>query len=461
MPKVRIPETEADMPITDEFAGAMINDRRLVRRLCHTAEKLAEQPEKPISSACGPWHDVKAAYGLFDNDKVDCEGMLFGHRQRTIERMKAYQTVLIVQDTTSLDYSTHQKTEGLGPFNDYAKSLGLLAHTALAVTANGVPLGVLAMDIWARDLAEHGKRDQRKQKATSEKESNKWLSAMDKSLAGVPDGILTVTVCDRESDVFDFAAKALGEKRHLLFRVAQNRRTDSEQKKLFEQVIATPVLGHCLVEVPRKPGSNQPPRQARLSVRACRVRIISPLKRTSEHLPPITLYAVEAREENAPNGVEALHWLLLTTLPVISLQEAVEKIGWYRQRWKIERLHYILKSGCKIEDLRLETSERLERAITLYTVIAWRIAWMTYQARETPDLPCSVAFSQIEWQALWRQVHPGKCPPAQPPSLKDAVLWLAKLGGFLGRKSDGSPGVKVLWSGLHNLNIGMRFLENS
>lgn len=461
MPKIRIPEAEVEMPITNEFANAEINDRRLVKRLCHTAEMLAERPEKPISSACGPWHDVKAAYQFFDNDKVTCEGILAGHRQHTIERMKAYKIVLDVQDTTPLDHNTHRKTEGLGPFNTSAESLGLLVHTSLAVAANGVPLGILAMLIWARDPAEHGKRDQRKQKATNDKESSKWSIAMDKSLAGVPEDILIVTVCDREGDIYDFVAKASAEERHLLFRVAQNRRTDSEHKKLFEQVIATPVLGHCQIEVPRKPGNNQPPRQAHLAIRSCRVKIISPLKRASEHLPPVTLYAVEAREENPPKGVEALHWLLLTTLPVFSLQDAMEKIGWYRQRWKIERFHYILKSGCKIEDLRLETKERLERATALYAVIAWRIAWMTYLARENPNLPCTVAFSQMEWQALWRQAHPGKRPPSKPPSLKDAVLWLAKLGGFLGRKSDGNPGVKVLWSGMHNLNIGIRFLDNS
>ena len=459
MPRLRIPETDADMPISDEFAQAAIKDRRLVKRLCHTADMLAKQPEKSIAAACGPWRDVKAAYELFDNAKVNCENMLGSHRERTIERMKAYEIVLIVQDTTSLDFNTHRETKGLGPVNDSVNSRGLLAHTALAVATNGVPLGVLAMDIWARDVAEHGKRDQRKEKATSEKESGKWPNAMDKSLKGVPDDILTVTVCDRESDVFDFAAKAVAEDHHLLFRVAQNRGVQSEYKTLFEQVDRTPVLGHSTVEVPRKSGNKQPPRLARLAIRACRVTIKPPRKRAGEHLSPIALCAVDAREEDAPKGVQPLHWLLLTTLPVETFQDAMEKIGWYRHRWKIERFHFILKSGCKIEDLQLETSTRLKKAITLYAVIAWRLAWITYQARETPDMPCSAVFSQEEWQALWRREHPGKKPPLQPPALKDAVLWLAKLGGFLGRKNDGNPGVKVLWSGLHNLNIGMQFLD--
>jgi len=459
MPRLRTQETGADMPISDEFASADINDRRLVKRLCHTAEQLAEQPEKSISAACGSWSDVKAAYALFDNARVNCENMLGSHRERTIERMKAHDIVLVVQDTTSLDFNTHRKTDGLGPVNDSVNSRGLLAHTALAVATTGVPLGVLSMDIWSRDLAEHGKRGQRKEKATCDKESNKWPNAMDKSLKGMPDDIMAVTVCDRESDVFDFAAKAVAESRHLLFRVAQNRGVESEYKMLFDHVNQASTQGHCAVEVPRKSGNNQPPRQARLTIRACPVTIKPPLKRAGEHLPSITLYAVDAREEDAPAGIEPLHWLLLTTLPVETLQDAVEKIGWYRQRWKIERFHYILKSGCRIEDMQLGTIERLKKAIILYAVVAWRLAWITYQARETPEMPCSVIFSQEEWRALWRREHPGKRPPAQPPSLRDAVLWLAKLGGFLGRKSDGNPGVKVLWSGLHNLNVGMQFLD--
>lgn len=449
------------MPISDEFAQAEINDRRLVKRLCHTAELLARQPEKSISAACGSWNDAKAAYELFDNEKVSREDMLESHRKCTIERMKGHKILLGLQDTTSLDFNTHLSTEGLGPVNDSVKSLGLLAHTLLIVTPQGVPLGVLAEEIWARDMAEHGKRDQRKEKTTSVKESSKWGNTMDKGLKDVPDNIMVVTVCDREGDIFDFAAKAVAENRHLLFRVAQNRGVESEYKLLFVHVNQAPVLGRCMVDVPRKSGNGQAQRQAWLTVKACRVTVKPPLKRAGEHLAPVVLYAVEAREEHAPTGITPLHWLLLTTLAVETFQDAMEKIGWYRQRWKIERFHYILKSGCRIEDIQLETRARLEKAITLYAVIAWRLAWITYQARETPDMPCSAIFSQMEWQALWRQTHPGRKPPVKPPALKDAVLWLAMLGGFLGRKGDGNPGVKVLWSGLHNLNIGMRFLAES
>lgn len=461
MSKLRIQETKAYTSISEEFDHAPINDRRLVRRLCYTAEQLAKQPEKSIAAACGSWVDAKGAYEFFNNAKVSCAKMLQNHRECTIERMKTCETVLIVQDTTALDFNTRRKTTGLGPVNDSIRSLGLFIHSSLAVTTTGVPLGLLSLDIWARDIAEHGKRDQRKEKIISEKESNKWLEAMDKSLLNVPDDIRAVTVCDRESDIFDFATKAVAENRHLLFRVAQNRGVQSEYKTLFEHVNQAPIQGHCTVDVPRKSGNNQPPRQALLTIRACRVTIKPPLKRAGEHLSPITLYAVDAREDNAPVGIEPLHWLLLTTVPVETLQDAVEKIGWYRHRWKIERFHFILKSGCKVEDLQLGTTDRLKKAITLYAVVAWRLAWITYQTRETPDIPCCVVFSQNEWQALWRHANPGKKPPVQPPPLKDAVLWLAKLGGFLGRKSDGNPGVKVLWSGLHNLNVGMRFLAES
>jgi len=204
------------------------------------------------------------------------------------------------QDTTELNFNTRRKTTGLGPVNDSISSLGLFIHSALAVTTTGLPLGLMGLDIWARDIAGHGKRDRRKEKTVSEKESNKWLEAMDKSLLNVPNDIRAVTVCDRESDIFDFAAKAVAENRHLLFRVAQNRGVQSEYKTLFEHVNQAPIQGHCTVDAPRKPGNNQPPRQALLTIRTCRVTIKPPLKRVGEHLSPITLYAADAREENAP-----------------------------------------------------------------------------------------------------------------------------------------------------------------
>lgn len=142
----------------------------------------------------------------------------------------------------------------------------------------------------------------------------------------------------------------------------------------------------------------------------------------------------------------------LTTLDVETTEEAFEKVRWYSYRWRIERFHYILKSGCKIEELQLETGDRLKNAIALYSFLAWRLAWITYQARETPNLPCTLILRDHEWKALYCQVYGTNRLPEKPPSLKKAVLLIALLGGFLNRKSDGAPGVKVLWRGFRELN---------
>jgi hypothetical protein len=315
-----------------------------------------------------------------------------------------------------------------------------------------VPLGILSQESWSRDAATLGKRHQRKELSIAEKESSKWLEGMDNALAGLPDGIIAVTVCDREADIYDLFLKACQEKRHLLIRAVQDRRVGPAKEKLFTQVEKAPYLGECLVKVPRASETNEPPREARLAIRVCPVSIQAPLRRANESLPAVRLQAILAREVPAPEGVKPIEWLLLTTLQVENLQEAVEKIGWYRHRWKIERYHYVLKSGCKVEELQLETRERLQNAIAIYAVVAWKLTWLTYQARETPEAPCSLVLEPHEWQILYCAVIKAEKPPKKPPTLKETVILLARLGGFLARKHDGDPGVKVLWRGLQRLN---------
>ena len=460
MPKIKRDNDCSMSPsIADEFANVSIKDQRLVDRLAKTARLFEQEPEKSIPNTCGSWAKTKAVYRLLDNDKIDCEVILAGHRQQTLERIKEHEVILCVQDTTSLDFSTHQKTEGLGPHSTSAGSLGLLIHTTLAVTTTGVPLGILSKSIWARPAATRGKRHRRKELPLAEKESRKWLEAMEKSQVGLPACVTAVTVGDREADVYDLFLKASSEGKHLLIRATQDRRVDGEQTRLSTQVEKAPLLGQCIVKVPRASEINQPPREARLALKVCPVTILPPFRRTSERLPDVKLYAIQARELSAPDGVKPIEWLLLTTLKVETLQEAVEKIDWYRHRWKIERYHFVLKSGCKVEDLQLETDERLKNAIAIYAVVAWRLTWITYQAREIPDAPCSVILPEAEWQTLFCLVNRTSKPPRRPPALKEAVIMIARLGGFLARKHDGDPGVKVLWRGMQKLNEVMDALK--
>lgn len=168
-------------------------------------------------------------------------------------------------------------------------------------------------------------------------------------------------------------------------------------------------------------------------------------------LPPLPLQAVLVEEIDPPPHVQPVQWLLLTTLPVASLAEAERVVRWYSYRWRIERYHFVLKSGCKLEELPLETAQRLRRALSLYAMVAARLLHLTYRARQEPESSCEPAVSREEWHVLWQHFCPGQPLPAQVPSLRQAIGWIARLGGFLGRKHDGEPGVKVLWRGLRTL----------
>jgi hypothetical protein len=445
--------------IADEFQNIPLSDQRLNNRLINIASTLERQPEKSIPDAYQNWPETKAAYNFFANEKVSPSAILASHCLNTIERMTKYPLVLLIQDTSVIDFSTHKKTKRLGPCTMSKDSLGLLMHSVLVVSPDGVPLGLLYQDIWSRENYPKQKRNKRYELPIEAKESFKWLKAMEESLKNVPDRIQTVTVGDREADIYELFKKAHQLGSHLVIRAVHNRRVIGEYHLLYEQINNVPEKGQCLVEIPRKPERNLPPRQAKLSVRCCPVNICPAHTRAKSPTDSILLYAIYAQEIETPEGEEPIEWLLLTTIPVTNMSEAVQKIEWYRERWKIERFHYTLKSGCRVEDLQLETKERLCNALTLYSIIAWRLTWLTYQARVTPNLSCEIILKTQEWQALCCVVNKTEIPPDQPPTLHEAIMLLAKLGGFLGRKHDGEPGVKVLWRGLQKLNAGMQFLE--
>lgn len=445
--------------IAGEFLNVPINDQRLINRLILTATRFDESPEKSIPEACRNKAETNGAYDFFANDKVNPDAILSTHRSNTIERMKKYPMALLIQDTTKLDYSSHKNTKGLGPYTRATKSFGLLMHSVLAVNPNGVPLGLLYQEIWSRENYPDQKRHMRYELPIEAKESFKWLKALDGSLTGVPDSVQTVTIGDREADIYELFQKAHQRGAHLVIRAVHNRRIAGEYHLLYDQVKQIPEKGQCLIDIPRKPEQKLPPRQANLSVRFCPVNICPAHSRSKKAPEGTPLYVIFGQEIDAPEGEEPIEWLLLTTIPVTNIAEALQKIEWYRERWKIERFHYTLKSGCHVEELQLETKERLSNAIALYSVIAWRLSWLTYQARVTPDLSCQIILENHEWQALYCVVNQTKTPPDQPPTLHEAVRLLAKLGGFLGRKHDGEPGVKVLWRDIQKLNEGLLFVE--
>lgn len=434
--------------VREELGAVAFGDRRLTERLVQTAECLAAQPNASIPQACGTWAATKGAYRLFDNKKTTPEAVLASHRAATLKRMAAHKTVLAVQDTTILDFTHRMGLTGTGPVGNFPGK-GLLLHSTLAVSTAGVPLGLLTQHVWARKLSEYGKRHRRAQRPTKEKESQRWITALQRSRSGVPQEIRLVMVGDREADIYDLFHAAYGQT-DLLIRATQNRILRNPEKRLRARLQAAPIAGYYTITVPR--ADDKPSRSATLEVRYTDVLIRPPkCRKGRKHWPNLPLYAVWAVERKPPVGVEPIEWRLLTTVPVHSFAEAMERIVWYTRRWTIERYHFTIKSGCRIEDRQFDTAYRLKRCLAIYMVIAWRLLWLTYQARHTPEVPCTVALTTPEWQALACVMAGTDKPPKRPPSLKEAVRALARLGGFLGRRRDGEPGVRVLWRGWQRL----------
>jgi hypothetical protein len=327
---------------------------------------------------------------------------------------------------------------------------GLLVHTTLALTPERVPLGLLQQQVWARDKDVRRNQDH-KQRPIEQKESQKWLSSLEAvsvARAECPDTHF-VSVGDREADVYDLFLVVRPQGVDLLIRAAQDRKADHEEKYLWAAIATAAVAATVTVHMGARAG--QPAREATLKVRWKQLTLRPPNSRSKEKLPNITLWAVWAVETNPPPGVEAVEWLLLTTVPLSTTEQALSILAWYAARWGIEVWHKVLKSGCAIEDKQLETAERLIRCLTLYSVIAWRIIYATMLARAAPDVPCTVLLSEHEWQGLYCRIHRVALAPAKPPTLRQAVRWIAQLGGFLGRKHDGEPGVTVLWKGFQHL----------
>jgi len=259
-----------------------------------------------------------------------------------------------------------------------------------------------------------------------------------------------VSVGDREADIYDVLAAERPEGVELLIRASWNRCVSAPQHYVWAAVEAQPVVSALGVHVPRR--GTQPAREATLALRYCRLTLCPPRHRRAEGLPAVTLWAVQVHEIDLPTEVEPIEWLLLTTVAVETVEDALERVQWYSCRWGIEVWHRILKSGCRIEARQFETADRLRRCLSLYSVLAWRILYATMLARSVPEAPCRVLLDPEEWQALYCAIHRVAQPPSEPPSLAQAIQWIAQLGGFVGRRRSDRPGPEVLWRGFQHLS---------
>jgi hypothetical protein len=451
--------------IEEELQTADLPDERLNNRYRIVLDRLSDKPTLSIPAACVGWAETQAAYRFCGNRRVKPKRILKPHRDATLQRIRRSPVVLISQDTSELELTRAQEKIG-GPLGS-EQTWGCHDHVSLAVTPEHLPLGVIDSHIWARDLNDFHKRKQARFKSIEVKESYRWLEGYRRACevaAEVPETQI-VSLSDSEGDIYECFAEAAtveGVKAEFIIRACQDRSVISENTgKLWETVAASPILGTFSLEVGSRPAhahdttsKRRQPRAARtatVTVQACTVTLKPPWRpKEVAQLPEVTINVVLVRETDPPEGEPPIEWLLLTSLPISTYDEALKVIQYYTCRWDVEVFFRVLKSGCKVEDLQFETLERFANCLTLYLIVAWRVLYVMRLGRECPELPCEAVFAPEEWQAVY-QISTGRPAPTSPkemPKLGEILIMVAKLGGYLGREGDGPPGPQTVWIGL-------------
>lgn len=392
------------------------------------------------------------------------------HQDKTAQRIEAYSgVVLAIQDTTFIDFTQLHKAKGLGPISCkhiHAKQKGIVCHNTLAISPEGRVFGLIDQKIYRRDESEKIGRGPkgtkiRKRIPIEKKESYRWIESV-KKVAKLAEKSKIVHVCDREGDIFElyhelsltshqFLVRAFGD------RVVGKRNTGrpsltNKNTKLWSFMEARESDGLLKVNVPKK--EKQSKRESQCEIRYSEIHFTPPYflpEAKGRDLSPLKLFAIWVKEINPPPDCEPLEWMLITNIKIKSLANAIEKIEWYKKRWHIENYHKVLKSGCNIEKSKLNHGDKLEKLVTLMSIIAARVYELKLTGRSDPDKPCTEILNSEEWEILYFVTKKTSKLPETLPTCREVTHWIAKLGGFLSRKSDGEPGSIVIWRGWQEL----------
>jgi hypothetical protein len=449
----------------EEADTANLGDARLNDRLVELLSMLGSRPNLSIPAACGGRAEMAAAYRFFDNDKVTADKVLQPHVAHTVQRLAEQKVVLLVQDTTEVDL-TRPEQEVVGAGDLEGSRRGFFLHLMQAFTPDGTPLGTVGAEILNRtDGVSHAsaaqKDHQKKHTPIEEKESLRWLTGLRqaRALAEQLPGVQCVCVADSEADIYEVFAEPRGAVDWLV-RACQDRALEEAQvgPHLREQLLTRPVQYQVELKIrgrkamtaveERSRRQNRETRHATVEVRAASLTLRPPW-RFDRELPPITVNVVLVREPNPPPGESPVEWILVTTLPIDTLEQVRLIVEYYCVRWCIEILFRTLKSGCRIERRRFEHIDRLLPCVALYLVVAWRTMFVCRMGRECPHLDCEAIFEPSEWKAVWVAVHKKK-PPRKVPQLSEMVHLIARLGGYVERPQS-EPGTQTVWIGLQRM----------
>jgi hypothetical protein len=457
-----------------EIDLASFPDARLGARFRSLLKSITDYVGNPIPFACQDWAATKAAYRFFDNPKIDESVIFSGHFEATRARFSAIPgLVYVLHDTTEFSYH-RLRPELIGKTSETFVGrdkkgrpqthtvCGLLMHSSLVLSSAGMPLGLSAVKFWTRKKFKGANALRKSVNPTrmpiEEKESYRWIENVKQSSELLAEPQRCVHIADREGDIYElfFAAREIGT--HFLIRTCVDRLAGEENGTIAGEMDKTEVAGFHYVKTRDKTGNSC---LAKLQVRHCRMTIHPPLGKRKQY-SSLDLTVIHAFEENEPVGRERLEWKLVTDFRVENLRDAVEKIDWYSQRWKIETYHKILKSGCKAEEAKLRTAERLICLLSVYCIVSWRIFWLCLANRAAPTEPAELVFCDTELLIL-KRLLPGTSKGKFKLSVSDCLNAVARLGGYLDRNGDSPPGNMVLWRGftrLTDIHLGFTIGKN-
>lgn len=456
--------------IEQESAGCTFADERLGKRFKRLLEQIAGGMGRPLPLACGDWAATKAAYRFFDNDRVSEAEILAGHFQATQARFTSVDgLILVLHDTTEFSFQ-REDTQAVGITRKVAKGppdprarprmhtvCGIHMHSSLAVTTDGLPLGLAGIKLWTRkkfkgtnalmgrgpDGGKHSVNTTRI--PIEEKESVRWLENVRQSTANLGEASRCVHIGDRESDIYELFCECVSQETKFVFRTCADRRTGDGEWTVARVMNERRAKAVHRIEVRDDDGR---PSTAVLELKYHRMTVCPPIGKDKRY-GPLELTVIHATERGRPRDRKPIQWKLITNLPVLCKADAVQKLEWYAMRWKIEMFHKVMKSGCRAEESRLRTAGRLANLIAMMCIVAWRVQWLTMLNRTAPELPATLVFTDVEILLLDRLVP--SADESRQGTVGDFLNRLARLGGYLNRCHDSPPGHTVLWRGMIRL----------
>lgn len=446
-----------------EIDKAAFKDARLGQRFGELLKQIGDGMGGSIPLACQDWASTKAAYRFFANERVEEADILSGHFAATRTRYDdCTGPILLIQDTTEFSYQRANtsaigltKSVNSGRDKDgrwrHHTVCGMLMHSSLAVTVEGLPLGLAAVKFWTRKKFKGTAQLKKKINPTrvpiEKKESVRWLDNLRQSIERLGQPARCIHIGDRESDIYELYCLTQELGAHFLVRACVDRLAGDGGHTIATEMEETSVKGLHYIDVRNDKGETT---KAALEIKFKRIAVLPPIGKQKRY-PALDLTIIHATERGTPKGRKPIEWKLITDLAVRSRSEAIEKINWYAMRWKIEVFHKILKSGCKAEDSKLRTAERLANLMAVFCILSWRVLWLTMLNRIAPDASPKLALTDTEIALLDRLISGASHRRCRPGTLAFYLTKLARLGGYLARAADPPPGNVVIWRGLARL----------